>query len=426
MEAIYPFWGVGAARSTGENGDVNKIFHWTRNCSGFSLLRGLKRLITICASNTVLPLRGDPFSIIVVVREPQKVRIVLSLLMVAFLGLALGIPACGQVSPFPDDQIQPSQREYPARQGLERNPQVGVTPAVLLLTEFRDSDVKFNLENLMDVLRDRRHEGWVLTAYPDPKTSRPLIGAGFSLDLPAREHPQLDAINPHPFLEPSSAELWQAAGLDADRLRRILDEFEDRSTNWSKKRFRNEIKTLPSDISEDEATQLLRIAAIQAIYNAKAYCRNFDELSASQQMALSQLVYQMGVNLGEFSHFLALINGESLVGESETGVVATESKVTTSSEPGPEFWTGVQDSLIQSQWAKLYRGRAVAVIAMLDPVYADSPSAAERRVNAKLRPAVVHRHRGRAAATRQIASVSHGRPRKAGRSAGRARSKRRA
>src|SRR5580698_3359332 len=75
-----------------------------------------------------------------------------------------------------------------------------------------DADVKFDLRDLMDILRDRRHEGWVLAAYPDPKTGQPLIGAGLSLDLPAREHPQSDPLNPHSFLEPSSADMWQAAG----------------------------------------------------------------------------------------------------------------------------------------------------------------------------------------------------------------------
>lgn len=426
VEAIYPFWGVEVGRSTGENGGVNKIFHWMREprC-GFSFFRVLKRLITFCAPVPVLPLRGIAFSIIVVVREPQKVRITLSLFVALFLGLALGLPAIGQESPAEDAKSLLPPEKAPARRGVEVISQHGITPAIQLLTEFRDSNVKFDLETLMGVLRDRQHEGWVLTAYPDPKTSRPLIGAGFSLDLPAREHPQHDALNPHPFLEPSSAELWQAAGLDADRLQRILDEFGDRSVRWSRKRFRSQVKTLPPDINEDESTELLRIAAIQAIYNARAYCRNFDELNGSQQMALSQLVYQMGVNLGEFSHFLALINGDPSVGESETGLFEAPPTVTTV-ERGPEFWTGVQDSLIQSQWAKLYRARAVSVIAMLDPVYADSPSEAERRVSAKLRPAVMHRHRGRASATRQVASISHRPARRAAKTAGRARSKRRA
>src|SRR6516225_3547905 len=100
-----------------------------------------------------------------------------------------------------------------------------ISPAVAILRDFHDSDVKFQLSNLMDTLRDRRHEGWVLSAYPDPKTAKALIGAGFSLDLPVREHPQNDPMNPHPFLEPSSADLWQAAGLEPARLDGILKVF---------------------------------------------------------------------------------------------------------------------------------------------------------------------------------------------------------
>src|SRR5208337_2259251 len=91
------------------------------------------------------------------------------------------------------------------------------------LFDFEESDIKFQLESLMNILRDSRHEGWVLAAYPDPKTSRPLIGAGFGLDDPATEHVQRDPLNPHPFLEPSTAQLWQAAGLDSERLQAILD-----------------------------------------------------------------------------------------------------------------------------------------------------------------------------------------------------------
>jgi hypothetical protein len=350
------------------------------------------------------------------------VRISQQLFKVALLALALGIPAFGQgVSGAGGEPARGSEPDSAFRETAQ-NPPAATTPAVMLLEEFRDSTVKFDLEKLMDVLRDRRHEGWVLAAYPDPKTSRPLIGAGFSLDLPAREHPQSDPLNPHPFLEPSSAELWQAAGLNRGQLQRILDEFEGRASRWSRKRFRHEIKTLPPEISEEDAMLLLRVAAVQAIYNAKAYCRNFDELTASQQMALSQLVYQMGVNLEEFSHFLALINAES-ASEADLETVAG-SATQNPPEHGPVYWKGVQDSLIQSQWAKQYRTRAIAVIAMLDPGYADDPSAAEQRVGLTLRPAVVHRPRGRSVRTRQVSSIAQGRTRKAGRT--RARNKRRA
>jgi hypothetical protein len=265
------------------------------------------------------------------------------------------------------------------------------------LRSFNDADIKFDLRDLMETLRDRRHEGWVLAAYPDPKTGHPLIGAGFTLDLPAREHPQSDALNPHPFLEPSSADLWRAAGLDPGRLQSILDQYSDRFSTWKKKRFRQKIRTLTPQITDEDATLLLRVSAIQAIYNARAYCRNFDRMSASQQMALSQLVYQMGVNLAHFDEFLSLINN---------GPQAQQSAASLESIPSGdrEYWRTVQHSLIESQWAKLYRTRAVAVIAMLDPGYADDPATAEHLVSAVLRPAIAHRHRNRQANLNQVAS----------------------
>lgn len=291
-----------------------------------------------------------------------------------------------------------------------------ITPAVELLTGFKESEIKFSVSDLMDVLRDRRHEGWVLAAYPDPKTGQPLIGAGFSLDLPAREHPQRDPLNPHPFLEPSSAELWQAAGLPPERLSRILDQFHQRTAAWNKKQFRKHMRDLDDDIREDEATLLLRVGAIQAVYNARAYCRNFDQLAPSQQMALSQLVYQMGVNLEEFSQFLSLINDGAFSASQEQAYLAQD----------PAYWTTVQQSLIHSQWARLYRTRAVAVIAMLDPRYDDNPSVAERRIGATLRPAVIRRGGRHRAAAREVAASSSRGTRHGHRGKGRARSKRKA
>lgn len=288
------------------------------------------------------------------------------------------------------------------------SPVMSITPAIQILASFKKSDIKFDLRDLMETLRDRKHEGWVLAAYPDPKTGRPLIGAGFSLDLPAREHVQRDPLNPHPFLEPSSAELWQAAGLDLARLQRILDVYEGRLEMWNKKKFRKHIVTLAPDIRDEDADSLLQVSAIQAIYNAQAYCRGFDQLTASQQMAMSQLVYQMGVNLEEFSTFLSLINVE---GGSPPAMADVE------------HWKTVQQSLMQSQWARLYRTRAVAVIAMLDPHYEESPAVAERRIGATLRPAVVRRKGGHGHAARQLASNSK---RSGARKPSRKRSKRKA
>jgi len=259
-----------------------------------------------------------------------------------------------------------------------------ITPAMQLLLSFKDSDVKFSVPELMEILRDRRHEGWVLAAYPDPRTAHPLIGAGFSLDLPTRDHPQTDPLNPNRFIEPSSDELWRAAGLDSARLRTILDRFSLRIAEWNKKGFRGRMGGLAPDISDSDSDLLLRIAIIQSIDNAKAYCRNFDALTAPQQIALSQLVYQMGINLQHFTQFLALINSDATV--------------------EPAHWNEVQTSLEQSQWARLYRLRATAVIAMLDPTYADDPAAAENRVGAVLHPATSHRRRSYAHARTDLAA----------------------
>jgi GH24 family phage-related lysozyme (muramidase) len=341
-------------------------------------------------------------------------RAVTQCLSIAILAFTAAVAAAGQ-SPAaaPSSELQspaelapPSAILAPAALEPTSVPQssASVTPgplepipassAVQLLRDFKDSGVKFDLGDLMDILRDRKHEGWVLAAYPDPKTGRPLIGAGFSLDLPARDHPQLDPLNSHPFVEPSSADLWQAAGLDPDRLQAILAKYRQEFSHWSKRRFRRKIGTLEPQITDDDASQLLRVSIVQAIYNARAYCRNFDELTASQQMALTQLVYQMGVNLQEFSQFLALINGGAAAAESLRDAASTD----------VDFWRSVQESLIHSQWARLYRTRAVAVIAMLDPDYSEHPTLAERRVGATLRPAVMHRRRGRTRVSRQLAS----------------------
>jgi hypothetical protein len=326
-------------------------------------------------------------------------RITIQHLGGAIVALAMALPAAGQNAPDAPGsvpaqvQTQPDAAPMAVAVEVTREPVAG---AVEQLKSFSESEVKFDLGDLMEILRDRRHEGWVLAAYPDPKTGRPLIGAGVSLDLPARDHPQRDPLNNHPFMEPSSAELWQAAGLDSERLRTILDQFDDRLAAWSKKGFRRRITALPPQISNEDAAQLLRVSIIQAIYNAKGYCRDFDKLTASQQMAMTQLVYQMGVNLAEFNEFLGLINhssnGGELTGSSETAPI-----VDTAFSSAPDYWKTVQQSLVQSQWARLYRARAVAVIAMLDPKYVDAPGRAEQRVGAMLRPAVAHRRAGRAA-----------------------------
>jgi hypothetical protein len=322
-------------------------------------------------------------------------------LSIAVIACAMALPASGQAALTLAGQAQAAAEhklvitEAPMAETPRFTATASETASVEALLDFKASDVKFNLQELTEILRDRRHEGWVLAAYPDPKTHRPLIGAGFSLDLPAREHLQRDPLNPRSFIEPSSAELWRAAGLEPTRLNAILERFGNQYAKWKYKGYRKRIKTLTPEITDEEATMLLRISAIQAAYNARAYCRNFDQLGASQQMAMSQLVYQMGVNLEQFSQFLALVNSDS----STLDASAMDA-------PDAEHWKAVQASLIHSQWARLYRTRAIAVIAMLDPQYADDPAVAEQRVGATLHPAVVHRRKGRAAVSRQLASSS--------------------
>lgn len=286
-----------------------------------------------------------------------------------------------------------------------------ITPAVQAMLAFRDSDVKFSVAELMDILADKRHEGWVLAAYPDPKTSQPLIGAGFSLDLPARPHPQLDPLNPNPFYEPSSAELWQAAGFEPARLTNILNDFYAQLREQSARDMRRDLRELPPQIGDEDARQLLRIGIVQSVLNARAYCRNFDRLMASQQMALTQLVYQMGVNLQEFSEFLALINHDAARSGSDEEPTLREAVLRSAPAGGTAYWKSVQQSLAASQWARLYRERAIAVIAMFDPRYAANPGAAERRVSAVLRPAAHRRNRNRAAASTELVSERTTHPR---------------
>jgi hypothetical protein len=347
----------------------------------------------------------------------------LRLLSVAVLAIAAACSALGQSAPnfssqapgparipsAPSDALAPSPAAIPPEAASQAG--AGSQP----LFDFHDSDIKFSLASLMRTLRDGSHEGWVLAAYPDPKTKRPLIGAGFSLDVEARIHPQRDPLNPHPFLEPSSAQLWQAAGLEPERLQRILDRYDRDLNAWTAKRFRRKLisRALTPEVTDEEATRLLRISAIQAVSNARAYCHGFDQLSASQQMALSQLVFQMGVNLEEFVQFLGVLNNlPPPAGLPEASLPRVD-------PPGESqetaHWETVQNTLIASQWARLYSRRASTVIAMFDPGYSDDPSGARHRVDAVLHPAVVRKRRVSHQATLKVAARAKsaaGNPRK--------------
>ena len=169
---------------------------------------------------------------------------------------------------------------------------------------------------------------------------------------------------------------------------------------WSAKTYRRKIvhHTLTPQLTEEEATQLLRISALQAIYNARAYCQGFDRLTGSQQMALSQLVFQMGTNLQQFVQFLDALN--------DNGNARELARLDGYMESYREHWKTVQGTLIDSQWARRYSGRATAVIAMFDPEYSQGPNAAEQRIEATLRPPAPPRPRSRSTATLRVASYS--------------------
>jgi hypothetical protein len=318
-------------------------------------------------------------------------------LIVLLLLLVITVPwlkAVGQTSPALESQAASATPVSVATTKLpidSASPASTLVASPQLLLSFKESDIKFSLQSLMSTLRDSKHEGWVLAAYPDPKTRRPLIGAGFGLDVPERDHPQNDPLNPHPFIEPSSAQLWQAAGLEPEQLQQILDRFDRDVKAWSKKKYRRKIKAhaLTPELTNEEATKLLRISSVQAVQNAKAYCRNFEQLTGPQQMALSQLVFQMGVNLEEFVQFLGAINSDL---PQASGDFESES----------DHWKAVQRTLIESDWARRYRTRAATVIAMFDPDYLNDPRAAERRVSATLRPPPKRHHKkGRSAQSKR-------------------------
>ena len=116
-------------------------------------------------------------------------------------------------------------------------------------------------------------------------------------------------------------------------------------------------------------------------------------------MALSQLVFQMGVNLEEFSQFLAALNADS----TDPGL-SQSSQLLESSDP--DHWETVRNALINSQWARLYTARASSVIAMFDPKYSEDPSAAQNRVEDTLRPAALHRRKGRSPGSLRTTSYS--------------------
>ncbi len=237
----------------------------------------------------------------------------------------------------------------------------------------------------MDILRDHQHEGWVLAAYPDPTPAgRSSVRVSVWMCRQRRIRSLIHSIR----IRSSSLRRSSFGKLPGSR-RSGCSKSSISLTGMQMPGPQNSIAdrvirhTLTPQLTEEEATRLLRISAIQAVYNARGYCRGFDRLTGPQQMALSQLVFQMGTNLEAFVEFLGALNDENNIRELPLldGYMETDA----------EHWQTVQSTLIDSLWARRYSVRAATVIAMFDPKYNEQPVAAEQRVEAILRPPVEYR-----------------------------------
>lgn len=254
------------------------------------------------------------------------------------------------------------------------------------LFPFKDSDVKFRMEDMMGILRDANHENWRVTAYPDRTNPNiALIGAGFNLSVAKDvEYKPGDPQDPYQYndrvrRDPSSLALWEAAGLSDEKLKKTFENFARHKKRYGKNNqtaFALFDRVSP-DLTDEEATRLLYVSARQGVYNAMAYAKDFDHMTGPQQMGMSQLVYQMGTHLppwmdekGDqhtgFQNFLDTINDTSYR-QPQAGGAAPDAKAVAQAES--EHWKTVQQHLIDSQWFKRYRERAVEVVAQFDPKY---------------------------------------------------------
>ena len=108
----------------------------------------------------------------------QRLLLPIVSLAMAASAAAQILPAPGQFSAAPSVSLMLqgfSPENPPPRDGAE------------VLLDFKDNDVKFSLASMMEILRDHRHEGWVLAAYPDPKTGEcTQISTAFNIEaIPA-------------------------------------------------------------------------------------------------------------------------------------------------------------------------------------------------------------------------------------------------
>ena len=110
----------------------------------------------------------------------------MALLLACFAGQSLAVAqsitlAAPQLSArtgaSPTASIRAGNRHIANPDSLLPLPGAGVPTGLEPFFDLSSSDIKFSFATLTNILRHKKHEGWVLFAYPDPKTSDPLIGA---------------------------------------------------------------------------------------------------------------------------------------------------------------------------------------------------------------------------------------------------------
>lgn len=250
-----------------------------------------------------------------------------------------------------------------------------------------DKHIKFDVRELAEQLRSKKHEDWRLVAYTDPahKPEAPIydIGAGFNLSIPT-DKVRGEAGDLYKFhrtrIEPASKSLWLAAGLSGEKFDATIKRVQERVKLFGDDYRKNFplFKALHEDpthhdISEADAEKLLMISIRHAAHNAMGYAKDFPSMTKHQQMAMTAIVYQIGSNLEQFEKTLtAMNNNDKLDRMKASGAppkeIAREEKT---------HWQNVAKLFSQSDWARKHKARAARVLAWLDPEYGQEKSLAQ-------------------------------------------------
>lgn len=249
-----------------------------------------------------------------------------------------------------------------------------------------DKYLKFDVRELAEQLRSKKHEDWRLVAYTDPahKAEAPIydIGAGFNMSIPVDKvrGEEGDLYQHHRVrVEPSSKKLWTSAGLSAEQFDGTIKKVQERVAKFGHDYRKNFplFKALHEDpaqhdISEADAEKLLMISIRHAAHNAMGYAKDFPTMTKHQQMAMTAIVYQIGSNLEQFEKTLtAMNNNDKLDRLRASGASPKEI-----AKAEKSHWQNVAALFSQSDWARKHKGRAARVLAWLNPEYGQEKSLA--------------------------------------------------